>query len=287
MDLKILALQTFVGIVVGGIYVLVASGLSIIFGVLRVTNFAHGAFYMLGAYGGIFILGLIGNFWLALAVAPVLVGVLGLVIESGLIRPLYRRALDASLMVTYALGLIITEAVKLVWGKAPQPFPIPALLAGSVNLGFAFFPRYRLFVVLCTIVVMTLLWWVLARTDLGLTIRAASQDQIMTQALGIDISRVLASAFGLGVALAALGGILSAPIRGVFPLMGLDILIVSFVVVVVGGMGSVVGVTLSGLLIGVVTSLSALFVPVLSQAVMFIVMIGVLLVRPQGLVASE
>lgn len=287
MDLKILALQTFVGIVVGGIYVLVASGLSIIFGVLRVTNFAHGAFYMLGAYGGIFILGLTGNFWLALAVAPVLVGVLGLVIESGLIRPLYRRALDASLMVTYALGLIITEAVKLVWGKAPQPFPIPALLAGSVNLGFAFFPRYRLFVVLCTIVVMTLLWWVLARTDLGLTIRAASQDQIMTQALGIDISRVLASAFGLGVALAALGGILSAPIRGVFPLMGLDILIVSFVVVVVGGMGSVVGVTLSGLLIGVVTSLSALFVPVLSQAVMFIVMIGVLLVRPQGLVASE
>ncbi len=287
MDLHILALQTFVGIVVGGIYVLVASGLSLIFGVLRVTNFAHGAFYMLGAYGGIFVLGLTGNFWLALAAAPVLVGVLGMVVESGLIRPLYRRALDASLMVTYALGLIITEAVKLMWGKGPQPFPIPALLAGSVNLGFAFFPRYRLFVVLCTIVIMTLLWWVLARTTLGLTIRAASQDQIMTQALGIDIARVLASAFGLGVALAALGGILSAPIRGVFPFMGLDILIVSFVVVVVGGMGSVVGVTLSGLLIGVVTSLTALFVPVLSQAVMFIVMIGVLLVRPQGLVASE
>jgi branched-chain amino acid transport system permease protein len=287
MDLHILALQAFVGIVVGGIYVLVASGLSLIFGVLQVTNFAHGAFYMLGAYGGIFILGLTGNFWLALVAAPVMVGVLGLVVESGLIRPLYRRALDASLMVTYALGLIIIEVVKLVWGKAPQPFPIPALLAGSMNLGFAFFPRYRLFVVLCTSVVMALLWWVLARTTLGLTIRAASQDQIMTQALGIDISRVLAAAFALGVALAALGGILSAPIRGVFPFMGLDILIVSFVVVVVGGMGSVVGVTLSGLLIGVVTSLTALFVPVLSQAVMFVVMIGVLLVRPQGLVASE
>ncbi len=287
MNFNILALQAFIGIVIGGIYVLVASGLSIIFGVLKVTNFAHGAFYMLGAYVGIFILGLTGNFWLALVAAPVLVGLLGLVVESGLIRPLYRRALDASLMVTYALGLIIIEVVKLVWGKAPQPFPTPAALAGSVDLGVVLFPRYRLFVVLCTAVVMSLLWWVLTRTTLGLTIRAASQDQVMTQALGIDISRVLARAFMLGVVLAALGGILSAPIRGVFPFMGLDILIVSFVVVVVGGMGSVVGVTLAGLLIGVVTSLTAFFLPALSQVVMFIVMIGVLLVRPQGLVGSE
>jgi len=287
MDFNVLALQTFVGIVIGGIYVLVASGLSLIFGVLGVTNFAHGAFYMLGAYGGIFVLGLTGNFWVALIAAPVLVGLLGLVVESALIRPLYARTLDASLMVTYALGLIIIEVVKLAWGKAPQPFPTPAVLAGSVNLGLTFFPRYRLFVVLCTAAVMSLLWWVLMRTTLGLTIRAASQDQVMTQALGIDISRVLASAFALGVVLAALGGLLSAPIRGVFPFMGLDILIVSFVVVVVGGMGSVVGVILSGLLIGVVTSLTAFFVPVLSQAVMFIVMIGVLLVRPQGLAGSE
>jgi len=287
MDLNILALQTFIGIVIGGIYVLVASGLSLIFGVLRVTNFAHGAFYMLGAYCGIFILGLTGNFWAALIAAPVLVGLLGLAVEFGLIRPLYTRALDASLMVTYALGLVIVEVAKLVWGKAPQPFPTPAVFAGSVNLGFAFFPRYRLFVVLCAAVVMSLLWWVLTRTTLGLTIRAASQDQVMTQALGIDISRVLASAFTLGVMLAGLGGILSAPIRGVFPYMGLDILIESFVVVVVGGMSSVVGVILSGLLIGVVTSLTAFFIPVLSQAVMFIVMIGVLLVRPQGLVGAE
>ena len=287
MSLDILTVQVFTGIVIGAIYILVAGGLSLIFGVLGVTNFAHGAFYMLGAYVGIFLLGYTGSFWIALVAAPLLVGALALMLEASLIRPLYARGLDASLVVTYALSLVIVEVVKLVWGKGPQPFPTPSFLTGAVNLGFTLFPRYRLFVVLCTAVVMALLWWGLNRTTIGLAIRAASQDRLTTQALGIDISRVLAVAFGLGVALAGIGGVLSAPIRGVFPDMGLDVLIESFVVVVVGGLGNIAGVILSGLLIGVVTSLTALFVPVLSQAVIFIVMIGVLLVRPQGLIATD
>lgn len=287
MSLDILTVQIFTGIVIGAIYVLVAGGLSLIFGVLGVTNFAHGAFYMLGAYAGIFLLGHTGNFWIVLVAAPLLVGILALGLEAGLIRPLYTRGLDASLVVTYALSLVIVEVVKLVWGKGPQPFPTPPFLAGAVNLGFTFYPRYRLFVVLCTAVVMALVWWGLNRTTIGLAIRASSQDRLMTQALGIDISRVLAVAFGLGVALAGVGGVLSAPIRGVFPDMGLDVLIESFVVVVIGGMGSVAGVVLSGLLIGVATSLTALLVPALSQAVIFVVMIGVLLVRPQGLVPVD
>lgn len=287
MSLDILTVQVFTGIVIGAIYILVAGGLSLIFGVLGVTNFAHGAFYMLGAYVGIFLLGYTGSFWIALVAAPLLVGALALMLEASLIRPLYARGLDASLVVTYALSLVIVEVVKLVWGKGPQPFPTPSFLTGAVNLGFTLFPRYRLFVVLCTAVVMALLWWGLSRTTIGLAIRAASQDRLTTQALGIDISRVLAVAFGLGVALAGIGGVLSAPIRGVFPDMGLDVLIESFVVVVVGGLGNIAGVILSGLLIGVVTSLTALFVPVLSQAVIFIVMIGVLLVRPQGLIATD
>jgi branched-chain amino acid transport system permease protein len=287
VPLGALALQTFVGIVIGGIYTLVAAGLSLIFGVLGVTNFAHGALYMLGAYAGILVLSLGGNFWLGLLAAPLIVGALGLGLERGLIRPLHARGVDAPLVATYAASLVLVEGVKLIWGKAAQPFPVPPLLSGALNLGFTVFPRYHVFVVLSTGAVIGLLWLLLGRTSLGLMIRAASQDRLMTQALGIDVSRALAAAFGLGVALAGLGGLLSAPIQGVFPDMGQDILIRSFVVVVVGGMGSVAGVIPAGLLIGVATSLTAFFLPALSEMISFIVMIAVLLVRPQGLMGTE
>lgn len=280
-------LQLVTGIVVGAIWVIVAIGLSLIFGILRIVNFAHGAFYMLGAYLAAFTVAWTHNFWLALLAAPVAMGVFGLLVELGLIRPLSGRGAVSSVLATYAVSLVAIEGVKILWGTVGPQFAVPAELSGMVNLGFSVFPKYRLFVLGVTAAVVLALWAWLHRTSMGLYIRAASQDPVMTQAVGVDISRVLATAFAVGVALAGIGGSLVGPLRGVFPEMGLDILVESFVVVVIGGLGSLVGAVIAGLAVGVVQSFTFLWAPLFAHVVLFVLMIVTLLVRPQGLFGTE
>ncbi|MBI2218650.1 MAG: branched-chain amino acid ABC transporter permease [Candidatus Rokubacteria bacterium] len=281
-DAATLLSQLFTGLVLGTIYVLLALGLSLIFGLLTVVNFSHGSFYMLGAYLGFFVLGFTKNFWIALVVAPLLLGLLGLLTERWLVRPLYGRSIDDPLLLTFGLSLVLVEAARLVWGKMGLTFDPPAALAGAVNLGFTYFPAYRLFVIAATAVVVVALWLFLERTTLGLVIRAGTRDALIVRALGINLNLVWLLVFGIGCALAGLAGVLAAPMRGVYPEMGVTIVIESFVVVVVGGMGSLLGAIVAGLLIGEVVSLTTFFAPKMADIVVFLVMAVVLLVRPSG-----
>jgi branched-chain amino acid transport system permease protein len=278
-----LAAQLFTGLVLGGIFVLLAVGLSLIFGLMTVVNFAHGSLYMLGAYFGFFLLGLTGSFWAALAGAPLLVGLVGVGVERFLIRRLYGRSVDDPLLLTFGLSLVLVETVRLVWGKIGLTLDPPRALAGAVDLGFMTFPVYRLFVISLTVLVLLALWLFLERTNVGLVIRAGSRDPLMVRALGIDLGRIWLLVFGLGTALAGLAGILAGPMRGVYAEMGVTIIIESFVVVVVGGMGSLLGAIVAGILIGEVVSLTTFFAPKLAEIMVFIVMAVVLLVRPSGL----
>jgi branched-chain amino acid transport system permease protein len=284
ISLSALAAQVFTGLVLGGLFVLLAIGLSLIFGLMTVVNFSHGALYMLGAYFGYTLIKYLGvSFWLALVLAPILVGVLGLAIERFLIRPLYGRSLDDPLLLTFGLSLVLIEAVRLIWGKIGLTFDPPPALAGAVNLGFGPFPLYRVFVIAVTAVVLVALWLFLEKTSMGLIIRAGSRDALMVRALGFDLSRVWLAVFGLGVGLAGLAGVLAAPMRGVYAEMGVTMVIESFVVVVVGGMGSLVGAIVSGLLMGQVVGLTTFFAPKLAEIMVFVFMAIVLLVRPSGL----
>jgi branched-chain amino acid transport system permease protein len=283
LTLAALTAQLFTGLVLGMILVLLAVGLSLIFGLMTVVNFAHGSLYMLGAYFGFFLLGLTKNFWLSLVVAPLLVAALGLVIERVLVRPLYGRHIDDPLLLTFGLSLVIVEAARMIWGKIGLTLDPPAALAGAVNLGFSAFPKYRLFVIAVTVLVLIGLWLFLERTNVGLIIRGGSRDPVMVRALGIDLGRIWLIVFGIGTGLAGLAGILAGPMRGVYAEMGVTIIIESFVVVVVGGMGSLAGAIVAGILIGEVVSLTTYFAPKLAEIMVFVVMAVVLLVRPSGL----
>lgn len=283
LSLSALAAQVFTGLVLGMIFVLLAIGLSLIFGLMTVVNFAHGSLYMLGAYFGFLLLGLTKNFWLALALAPLMVGALGLLMERFLIRRLYGRSPDDPLLLTFGLSLIMVEAARLIWGKIGLTFDPPRALGGAVNLGFMYFPAYRLFVIAVTGLVLIALWLFLERTPIGLVIRAGSRDPLMVRALGIDLSRIWLLVFGIGTALAGLAGVLAGPMRGVYAEMGVTMVIESFVVVVVGGMGSLIGAVVAGVLMGQVVGLTTFFVPKLAEIMVFIVMAVVLLVRPSGL----
>ncbi len=282
-ELSTLLAQVFTGLVLGMIYVLLAVGLSLIFGLMTVVNFAHGALYMLGAYFGVFLLGYTGSFWVALIVAPLMVGALGLLMERFLIRRLYGRSPDDPLLLTFGLSLILIEGVKVIWGKIGLTLDPPRALAGAVDLGFMFFPAYRLFLIAVTVAVLITLYLFLGRTNIGLIIRAGSRDPLMVRALGIDLGRVWLVVFGLGTTLAGLAGILAGPMRAAEAEMGVNMVIESFVVVVVGGMGSLLGAVVAGLLIGQVVGLTTLFVPKLAEIMVFMVMAVVLLVRPSGL----
>jgi branched-chain amino acid transport system permease protein len=286
VTLSALAAQLFTGLVLGGILVLLAIGLSLIFGLMTVVNFAHGSFFMLGAYVGFFVLGYTKNFWLAIVVAPLVVGVFGLAIERFLVRPLYGRSPDDPLLLTFGLSLVLIEAVKLLVGKIGLTLDPPAALAGAVDLGFMKFPAYRIFVLVVTVLVLIALWLFLEKTNVGLVVRAGSRDALMVRALGIDLGRVWFLVFGLGIAMAGLAGILAGPLRGVYAEMGTEIIIEAFVVVVVGGMGSLPGAIVAGLLIGEVISLTTFFAPKLAEIVVFVVMAVVLLTRPSGLLGE-
>ncbi|MBR2119225.1 MAG: branched-chain amino acid ABC transporter permease [Pseudomonadota bacterium] len=282
MSFDLIALQLFTGLALGAIYVLFAIGLSLIFGMLTVVNFAHGAFYMVGAYVGLFLLSLGGNFWLCLVAVPLIVGTIGLVVERFLIRPLYGRGIDYPLLLTFGLSYVMVELIRIAFGKSGYPFDTPELLQGAVNIGVGYFPLYRLFVIGVAAAVLLGLWLFLERTSFGLIIRAGARDPQIVRVLGVNVARVWLFVFGIGSGIAALAGLLAAPLQGVIPEMGATILAEAFVVTVVGGMGSIGGAVIAGLLVGVVVSMTSLFAPEMAKVSIFALMAIVLLIRPQG-----
>ena len=283
MDVELIAMQIVAGLALGAILIMVALGLTIVFGMLGIVNFAHGALFMVGAYAGLWVASLTGSFWWALVVAPIAIGLFGMAIERVLIRPLYKRSADDPLLLTFGLGYVLVEAVRIVFGSDGIPFATPEALQGVVDLGIGFFPIYRLFVVAVVALVLVALWLGLERTRFGLIVRAGARDPLIMRVLGVDIGKLWFIVFGLGVGLTALGGVLAAPMRNVNPEMGTLVLAEAFVVTVIGGLGSLVGAVVAGLMVGVAVSLTALFAPEMATIVMFALMALVLLVRPQGL----
>ena len=279
----LLILQLFAGLALGAIYVLVALGMSLLFGMLTVVNFAHGAFYMLGAFAGVWLLGLGVGFWPCLLLVPLLVGCLGLLVERFLIRPLYGRGIDYPLLLTFGLGYVLVDAMRFFFGIEGMPSGTPPELRGATDLGFGHFPTYRLFLIAATALVIGALWLFIEKTRYGLIIRAGARDPEIVRVLGIDVAKVWLLVFGVGTAIAGLSGALAAPTRAVNPEMGITILAESFVVTVVGGMGSLPGAVVAGLLVGIVFSLTSLFAPAYAELSIFVLMALVLLVRPQGL----
>jgi branched-chain amino acid transport system permease protein len=283
ITLDLLLLQIVTGVALGSIFVLLAIGLSLIFGMLTVVNFAHGAFYMGGAYLGVFLYGFTKNFWFCLVLVPLGIGTLGLLVERFLVRPLYGRNIDDPLLLTFGLGYIFIESVRILFGLNGIPFSTPAGLRGAVDIGIGFFPFYRLFLIVATAAIVLALWLFIEKTKYGLIIRAGARDPEIVRVLGIDVSKVWLLVFGLGTGIAGLSGILAAPLQAVTPEMGIPVLAEAFVVTVVGGMGSLVGAVVAGLLVGIVVSMTSLFAPEMAKVSIFALMALVLLVRPQGL----
>lgn len=283
MDLELILMQLFSGVALGAILVMVALGLTIIFGMLGIVNFAHGALFMVGAYAGLWVASLTDSFWGALIVAPFAVALFGMAIERFLIRPLYKRSPDDPLLLTFGLGYVLVEGVRITFGTDGIPFSAPEALQGVVDLGIGYFPIYRMFVIGVVALVLVALWFALEKTKFGLIVRAGARDPLIMRVLGVDISKVWLLVFGLGIGLTALGGVLAAPMRNVSPEMGTLVLAEAFVVTVIGGMGSLLGAVVAGLLVGVAISMTALFAPEMATIVMFALMALVLLVRPQGL----
>ncbi len=270
------------GIALGAIYALLAIGLSLIFGMLTVVNFAHGAFFMVGAFLGVYFLGITGNFWFSLLLVPLATGAIGLVCERFLVRPLYGRGIDYPLLLTFGLSYVLIDVMRFAFGIEGLPSSTPAALRGSVSLGFGHFPLYRLFLIGATAAIVLALWLFIEKTRYGLIIRAGSRDPEIVRVLGIDISKVWLLVFGIGTAIAGLSGLLAAPTRAVNPEMGIPILAESFVVTVVGGMGSLPGAVVAGLLVGIVFAMTSLVAPEYAELSIFVLMAVVLLIRPQG-----
>ena len=272
----------------GAFYALLSLGLAIIFGVLRVVNFAHGAVYMVGAFAAYLLLQPLGiGFWPALVLAPLGVAILGGAVERLLLRRVYGLDPLYGFLLTFGLTLFIQDAMRLRFGIQGQPYPTPSELAGSVSLGLVGYPAYRLFVIVFSIVVCVATWYAIERTRLGMVVRAATERGELTRALGIDVDRWITAVFAFGIGLAALAGVLAAPMRNVAPLMGSELIILTFAVVVIGGMGSIAGAVAAGFLIGVLASLGAVFNPALENVIVFALMALVLLVRPAGLFGSR
>jgi branched-chain amino acid transport system permease protein len=262
-------------------------GLTLIFGIMRIVNFAHGTLYMLGAFIGYSLLRYTGSYWLALALAPLTVGAIGTAFELGILRRLYRRDAHAFLMVTFGLALVTGEAVRLLWGSDALQVPPPALLSGVVFLLDEPFPVYRLFLVSFGIVVAVVIWQLLERTRLGLLIRATSQNAEMVHALGVDVKLVRSGVFGIGCGLAALGGVLAAPLVTASHGMAATAVIDAFVIVIIGGMGSFLGSLIGALLVAFVQVFGNYYLPDFALAFMYLVMLLVLVVRPGGLLGKE
>ncbi len=280
---QLLAIQLVTGLALGAVYALLATGLSLIFGMLTVVNFAHGAFFMVGAFLGVYFHGVTGNFWYSLLLVPLITALLGLVVERFLVRPLYGRGIDYPLLLTFGLSYVLVDAMRFLFGIEGLPSSTPLALRGATQLGFGQFPTYRLFLIGATAVVIGALWLFIEKTRYGLIIRAGARDPEMVRVLGIDVAKVWLLVFAAGTAIAGLAGALAAPTRAVNPEMGITVLAESFVVTVVGGMGSLPGAVVAGLLVGVVFSMTSLFAPEYAELSIFVLMALVLLVRPQGL----
>jgi len=274
------------GLVLGALYVLMALGLSIIFGMVGVINFAHGALFTLGAYTAYQVQGALG-FAGALVVAPVLVGILGMLIEATLLRRLYLEDPLQGLLLTFGLAMVLEQGIRLLWGLSPKQFEVPAGLAGALALGSLTYSKYRSFILLAVVLLIVGLVLFLQKTAIGTIVRAGSRDPMMVRLLGISLTPVLTLVFGLGVALAALAGVLSAPLAGVQPAMGVNVGTAAFVVVTIGGLGSLAGAIVSGLLVGQVVSLSIYFQPRAAEASMYVLMAVILLLRPRGLMGER
>ncbi|HET6183589.1 MAG TPA: branched-chain amino acid ABC transporter permease [Acetobacteraceae bacterium] len=283
--LNILLSQVAAGLVLGGLYVLIAIGLSIIFGLLGIVNFAHGNFFALGAF---FTVSLFGYFGAAsILVAPILVGLVGMAVERTLIRQLYDKEPLVSLIITFALALMIEALLRLVYGGIGQPFSPPAFLSGIYMWGPVLITKYRLAVFLITVAILLGLWAFMQLTPFGRILRAGARDPEMVGLLGIPLPRVLTGAFGLGCCLAGVAGVLAAPLWTVTPSMSEGAIMPAFVVVVIGGLGSFAGAVIAGLLVGVVTAITIQFQPDAANAVMYVFMAIVLLLRPRGLLGER
>jgi branched-chain amino acid transport system permease protein len=276
--------QLLLGLINGAFYALLSLGLAVIFGMLNIINFAHGALYMVGAFVAWFLLTYGGiGYWPALVLSPLIVGAFGIVIERLLLQRLAQLDHLYGLLLTFGLALIIQGLFQNYFGSSGQPYPIPEALQGSRNLGFMFLPNYRAWVIVVSFVVCMATWFVIERTKLGSYLRAATENPALVRAFGINVPVMITLTYGFGVALAALAGVLAAPINQVRPLMGADFIIVVFAVVVIGGMGSIMGSIVTGFALGLVEGLTKVFYPQASNVVIFVIMALVLLVRPAGL----
>jgi branched-chain amino acid transport system permease protein len=284
VPVQVLFGQLLLGLINGSFYALLSLGLAVIFGMLNVINFAHGAQYMMGAFGAYFLLQYAGiGYWPALILSPLMVGAVGIFIEKTMLSRLYRLDHLYGLLLTFGLALIIEGVFRNYYGVSGHPYPIPALLSGGYNLGFMFLPAYRGWVIVASLIVCFGTWFLIERTRLGAYLRAGTENPTLVRAFGINVPLMMTLTYGFGVALAAFAGVLAAPIYQVNPLMGADLIIVVFAIVVIGGMGSILGSIVTGLGLGMVEGLTKVFYPEASSVVIFVIMAIVLLLRPAGL----
>ena len=280
--------QLLIGLINGSFYALLSLGLAVIFGLLNIINFTHGAQYMLGAFGAYLLMDKLGlGYWWALVLVPLLVGATGVVIERTMLARLYKLDHLYGLLLTFGLGLIIQGLFRNEFGSTGLPYAIPSQLQGGQNLGFMFLPNYRAWVIGASLLVCLGTWFVIERTKLGGYLRAATENPQIVQAFGINVPRMITLTYGFGVALAALAGVMAAPIYQVSPQMGADLIIVVFAVVVIGGMGSIMGAIITGFGLGLIEGLTKVFYPEASSTVIFVIMAIVLLVRPAGLFGTQ
>jgi branched-chain amino acid transport system permease protein len=276
--------QLLVGLINGAFYAMLSLGLAVIFGMLNIINFTHGAQYMLGAFCAWLALNYLGiGYWPALVLAPVAVAIFGMLLERALLRHLYRLDHLYGLLLTFGIALIVEGVFRNYYGSSGQPYDIPDALRGGENLGFMFLPIYRGWVIAASVAVCLATWYMIERTRLGAYLRAATENPTLVQAFGINVPRMVTLTYGFGAGLAALAGVMAAPIYQVSPLMGSNIIVVVFAVVVIGGMGSILGAIVSGFLLGPIEGLTKVFWPEASNTVIFVVMAIILLVKPAGL----
>jgi branched-chain amino acid transport system permease protein len=280
--------QLLIGLINGSFYAMLSLGLSVIFGLLNIINFAHGAQYMMGAFAAYFLLQWSGlGYWWALLVAPIVVGLFGIVLERTMLKRLYHLDHLYGLLLTFGFALVIQGMFRHQFGSSGLPYAMPAQLEGGRNLGFMFLPNYRAWVIVASLGLCLGTWYVIERTKLGSYLRAATENPSLVQAFGVNVPRMVTLTYGFGVALAGVAGVLAAPIYQVNPLMGADLIIVVFAVVVIGGMGSIMGSIVTGFALGVVEGLTKVFYPEASNTVIFVIMAVVLLFRPTGLFGRE
>ena len=280
--------QLLIGLINGSFYALLSLGLDVIFGLLNIINFTHGAQYMLGAFCAYLLLNKLGiGYWWSLALAPIIVGLTGVVIERTMLSKLYKLDHLYGLLLTFGLALIIQGLFRNEFGSSGLPYRIPQELQGAQNLGFMFLPNYRAWVIVVSLVVCLATWYVIERTKLGAYLRAATENPQLVQAFGINVPRMITLTYGFGVALAAFAGVMAAPIYQVNPLMGADLIIVVFAVVVIGGMGSIMGAIVTGFGLGIIEGLTKVFYPEASNTVIFIIIAIVLMFKPAGLFGTQ